>query len=86
MKEGRTSAQCRFVMPPSPIAMLPDADTLARRLADILGGLPNRALAERLLTLCHTQLAAARPALEFAVPMDTPDDHAAVLRELARHG
>ena len=86
MKERRAPAQCRLVMPPATFAMLLDAETLARKLAAILGGPPNRALAERLLALCRAQLAAARPALERAEPMDTPEDHSAALRELARHG
>ena len=66
--------------------MLPDPDALAETLAAILGGAPDRALAERLLALCRAQLAAARPALDRVEPMETPDGHAAVLRELARHG
>ncbi len=66
--------------------MPPDPETLARKLADLLGGAPDRALAERLLALCETQLAAARPALERVDAMDVPSDHAAVLRELAAHG
>lgn len=86
MKDARAAAQCRFVMPPPTIAMLPDSDTLARKLAEILGGTPDRALAERLLALCAAQLAAARPALDRVEPMDVPEDHAAALRALARHG
>ena len=66
--------------------MLPDPDTLAQKLAAILGGVPDRALAERLLALCQAQLAAARPALDRIEPLDTPDQHAAMLRDLARHG
>jgi hypothetical protein len=67
-------------------AMLPDADTLAEKLAAILGGAPDRALAERLLALCAAQLAAARPALDRVDPMDAPEAHAAALIELARRG
>jgi hypothetical protein len=67
-------------------AMLPDADTLAQKLAAILGGAPDRALAERLLALCAAQLAAARPVLDRVDVMDAPEAHAAALRELARRG
>jgi len=66
--------------------MLPDADTLARALAPFTGGAPDRALAERLLALCRTQLEAARPALDRVEPGDAPAQHAVILRELARHG
>jgi hypothetical protein len=66
--------------------MLPDADTLAAKLAAILGGAPDRALAERLRALCATQLAAARPALDRVETMDSPEAHAAALIELARRG
>ena len=86
MKEPRAAAQCRFVMPPQTMAMLPDPETLARKLAEILGGTPDRALAERLLALCGAQRAAARPALDRVEPMEVPEDHPAALRELARHG
>lgn len=85
MNEARAPAQCRFIMAPA-TTTLPDPDALARKLAEILGGAPNRALAERLLALCRAQLAAARPALERVEPMDTPEQHAAALRDLARHG
>jgi len=85
MNEARAPAQCRLIMAPA-TTTLPDPDTLARKLADILGGPPDRALAERLLALCGAQLAAARPALDGVDPVDTPDQHAAALRELARHG
>ena len=86
MKEARAPAQCRFVMAPPTVAMLPDPETLARKLADILGGTPDRALAERLLALCGAQLAAARPALDRVEPTDMPEHHAVALRALARHG
>lgn len=66
--------------------MLPDPDTLALKLAAILGGAPDRALAERLLALCAAQLAAARPALDRVDVTDSPETHAAALRELARRG
>jgi hypothetical protein len=66
--------------------MLPDPDSFALKLAAILGGAPDRALAERLLALCAAQLAAARPALDGADATDTPEAHAAALRELARRG
>lgn len=85
MNEARAEAQCRFLMPPA-TTMLPDPETLARKLADILGGTPDRALAERLLALCGAQLAAARPALDGVDPMDVPEHHAAALCELARNG
>lgn len=85
MNEARAPAQCRFIMAPA-TTMLPDPDALARKLADILGGLPDRALAERLLALCRAQLAVARTALERVEPMDTPEQHAAVLRELVWRG
>jgi hypothetical protein len=85
MKEARAAAQCRFIMAPA-TTILPDPDALARKLAEILGGAPDRALAERLLALCGTQLAAARPALERVEPRDMPEQHAAALRELAWHG
>jgi hypothetical protein len=85
MNKARAKAQYRFIMPPA-TTMLPDPDALARKLADILGGVPDRALANRLLALCAVQLAAARPALESVEPMETPEQHAATLRELARHG
>jgi hypothetical protein len=67
-------------------AMLPDPGTLARTLAAVIGGAPDRALAERLLALCRAQLAAARPALDRVGVGDEPAQHAAALRELARHG
>jgi hypothetical protein len=85
MNEARVPAQCRVIMPPA-TTTLPDPDALARKLAEILGGAPDRALAERLLALCRVHLAAARPCLERADPSDTPDQHMAALRELARHG
>jgi hypothetical protein len=66
--------------------MLPDPDSLARTLAAILGGAPDIERAARLLSLCRAQLAAARPALDRAEPMDDPRDHATALRDLARHG
>ena len=66
--------------------MLTDPDALAEKLAAILGGAPDRALAERLLALCRAQLAAARSALDRAGPVDVTDLHAAALRDLARHG
>ncbi len=66
--------------------MPPDPETLARKLADLLGGAPDRALAERLLALYNNQLTAARSALERVDAMDVPSGHAAVLRELAAHG
>jgi hypothetical protein len=74
------------IMTASHRAILPDPDTLARKLAAIIGGAPDRALAERLLALCRAQLAAARPALDRVDPTDEPAQHAAALRELARHG
>jgi hypothetical protein len=86
MNEARAPAQCRYIMPPATPTMLPDPDALALKLAEILGGAPDRALAERLLVLCGAQLAAARPALDRVEPMDAPEQHAAALRELARHG
>lgn len=67
-------------------AMLPDPDTLARNLSAIIGGTPDRALAERLLALCAAQLAAARPALERLEAGDEPAQHAAAICDLARHG
>lgn len=85
MNEACAPAQCRFIMAPA-TTTLPDPDALARQLAEILGGPPDRALAERLLALCRAQLAAARPALERVEPTDTPEDHAAALPELASHG
>ncbi len=85
MNDARAAAQCRLVMAPA-TTTLPDTDTLARKLADILGGTPDRALADRLLALCRAQLAAARPMLERVNPLDTPEQHAAVLRKLALHG
>jgi hypothetical protein len=85
MNEARAPAQCSFIMAPE-TTTLPDPDALARKLAEILGGAPDRALAERLLDLCRAQVSAAQPALERAEPMDTPELHAAALRALARHG
>ena len=85
MNEARAPAQCSFIMAPA-TTTLPDPDALARKLAKILGGAPDRALAERLLALCRAQLAAAWPMIEQVDPLDTPDHHAAVLRALARHG
>lgn len=85
MNDAGAPAQCRLVMAPA-TPTLPDPDALARKLADILGGAPDRALAERLLALCGAQLAAARPALESVASMERPEQHAAALRELARHG
>lgn len=67
-------------------AMLPDADALARKIAAIPGDAPHRALAERLLALCGAQLTAARPALDRVEPGDEPAQHAAALRDLAKHG
>jgi hypothetical protein len=67
-------------------AMLPDADALARKIAAITGDAPHRALAERLLALCGAQLTAARPALDRVEPGDEPAQHAAALRDLAKHG
>jgi len=66
--------------------LLPDPDTLAEKLAAIIGGAPDRALAERLLALCRAQIAAARPVLDGADAADTPDQHMAVLLELAWNG
>lgn len=86
MKEARAPAQCRFVMAPPTVAMLPDPDTLARKLAEIFGDAPDPALAARLLALCGAQLAAARPALDRVEPTDMPEHHAVALRALARHG
>ncbi len=85
MNEAAASAQCRLLMPPA-TPMPPDPEILACKLADILGGTPDRALAERVLALCSTQIAAARPALERVDAMDVPSDHAAALHELASHG
>ena len=73
------------VMTASLRAMLPDADALARKIASIIGGAPDRALAERLLVLCGAQLTAARPALDRVEPRDEPAQHAAALRDLAKH-
>jgi hypothetical protein len=67
-------------------SLLPDPDTLAEKLAAIIGGAPDRALAERLLALCQAQLAAARPALDRADAADTPEQHMAALLELAWNG
>jgi hypothetical protein len=67
-------------------SLLPDPDTLAEKLAAIVGGAPDRALAERLLALCRAQLAAARPALDRVDAADTPEQHMAVLLELVRNG
>ena len=66
--------------------MLPNPEALARTLAAILGGAPDTERAARLLALCRAQLAAARPALGRAEPMDDPRDHPAALRDLARDG
>ena len=85
MNDAAAPAQCRLLMPPA-TTMPPDPETLARKLADILGGAPDRALAERLLALCNIQLTAARPALERVGAMDVPSDHAVALCELASNG
>ncbi len=85
MNEAAAPAQCRLLMPAAK-TMPPDPEILARKLADILGSAPDLALAKKLLALCSTQLATARPALERVGAMDVPSDHAAALRELAAHG
>ena len=74
------------VMTASHRATLPDPDTLARKIAAISAGAPDRALAERLLALCGAQLTAAGPALDRVEPSDEPAQHAAALRDLAKHG
>ena len=74
------------VMTASHRATLPDADALARDIAAIIGGAPDRGLAERLLALCGAQLTAAGPALDRVEPGDEPAQHAAALRDLAKHG
>ena len=83
MNDARAPAQCRAIHGPRAFPMLPDPESLARKIAAAIGGAPDAALAARLIALCRAQLEAARPALDRVGPADAPDRHAPTLRELA---